>query len=887
MRIQPLPAVIFAVFGVLAGGMVLAAVLLYSSYASSLPDVTVLEEYAPDEGSMVVSADERELATFAETNRRVVDYEQIPTVIVDATVAAEDHTYWENPCVDPRAIVRAMLQNVSAGEVVSGASTICQQLVRSVLLPPDLMADPTRQLERKIKEAMLALELDAAYPGLEGKEQIMEFFLNEMYYGNNGYGIWAAVDRYFGKDFLLVTGTPTDPGASPGPSVAPTPVPTPSPSPGASPAPEPPPDPNVVTPAEAALLAGLLRAPSELDPTQYAIPATDDAGQPIANLLEVPPDAQPILIRNDVLNDMVELDYLAELDRNAILDEPVYVIVPEVPRYLAPHFVYATRREVAELLGSEDIIDRGGLTIETTLQYEGYQVSAEKWAQVVYDLDRLTDAELAARYGTNAMNWINQLQGRNIGNDAIVSLNYRTGAVVAYVGSANFYGEVTPIHQPQYDVVGQAFRQSGSAFKPITYATGFETGAITPATMFMDVETEIVPGYAVHNADNRERGPVRARDALKYSLNIPVTKAQQLIGTEQVVDQAERLGLEWDPNQDPNVASLTLGTIGVRMIDLAASYGALANGGVYHAPYLVERILDRDGNVIYDRATDGPEPVQAISAQAAYLTTDILADNTDPAQNSLWGPRFQLLTDAGRRPATLKTGTTTDFRDLQAFGFLAADADPEIDEGAIMTGVWVGNSDFSSIDSVFAADGPTFIWHDYMAEVTALNALPIRDFVRPDGISEREVDVITGQAPGEHTTRTMTELFMANGPSLDSDDSHVELAIEAATGRIWQEGCGDFVPATPEPPTGPQPSGEPEPPLAPLLSVFLDLVGWDEPNQVWEASNRAWIDTWRGRESSVPRGPLGALDAPLAPTEECTPGEIPTSTPTPEATPTP
>ena len=208
MRIQPLPAVIFAVFGVLGAGMVLASVLLYSSYAASLPDVTTLEDYAPDEGSTVMSADEQELATFAETNRRVVDYDQIPTVVVDATVAAEDHTYWENPCVDPRAMVRAMLQNFSAGEVVSGASTICQQLVRSVLLPPDLMADPSRQLERKIKEAMLALELDAAYPGQEGKEQIMEFFLNEMFYGNNGYGIWAAVNRYYGKDFLQVQGAP-------------------------------------------------------------------------------------------------------------------------------------------------------------------------------------------------------------------------------------------------------------------------------------------------------------------------------------------------------------------------------------------------------------------------------------------------------------------------------------------------------------------------------------------------------------------------------------------------------------------------------------------------------------------------------------------------------
>ena len=145
------------------------------------------------------------------------------------------------------------------------------------------------------------------------------------------------------------------------------------------------------------------------------------------------------------------------------------------------------------------------------------------------------------------------------------------------------------------------------------------------------------------------------------------------------------------------------------------------------------------------------QPQRILSEQAAYLVTDILADNTDPAENAIWGSRFQLQTDEGRRPATLKTGTTNDFRDLQAFGFLAPDADATVADGALVTGVWVGNSDFSPIADVFAADGPTFIWHDYMAEVTALNALPIRDFVRPDGLEERTIDRITGQAPGEHT----------------------------------------------------------------------------------------------------------------------------------------
>ena len=858
-RVQPLPAVILTSFALMAAAVVAAALALYIAYARSLPDVTSLADYPLPEGSVIVSADGQELATFAATNRRLVSYEQIPTVLVEATVAAEDRTFWDNPCVDPRAIVRAVLQNLSAGEVVSGASTVCQQLVRNTLLPAELLADPHRQLERKLKEAMLALRLDAEYPGAVGKQQIMEFYLNQNYYGNNAYGAWAAVSRYFGKDF-------TDP------------------------APE-----NQLTPGEAALVAGLVRAPSALDPTLVGVPIRDTEGH---SVLRIPTTSDCLAVRDSVLEAMVEEGFLTPAELDTILAQPANVKVPEVTVLLAPHFVYAVRRQVAAQLGSEEIIDTGGLRIETTLDYAGYQVFAEKWVQVVYDLDRLSDAELREKYGADAMDWINQLQDRNVGNDAMVALNYRTGAVLAYVGSANFYGEATPQHQPQFDVVGQAYRQSGSAIKPVMYATGFERGAITPATMFMDVSTAIVPGYTVTDADGRERGPVRVRDALKYSLNIPATKAQQLIGTDAIVDQAERLGLRWDAQQDPHVASLTLGTIGVRMLDLAGAYGALANGGLLNPPYLVQRILDSDGHVLYDHAADAPAPQQVISPQAAFLVTDILADNTNPRQNRWWGGRFQLPTDEGRRPATLKTGTTTDFRDLQAFGFLAADPDPSVSEGAIVAGVWVGNSDFSPIKSVFAADGPTFIWHAFMTDITAHNELPVRDFVQPSGVVEATVDAMTGLAPGEFTTSTRTEVFISGTQPSAADDRHRELAVEAATGSIWQEGCGDPVTPSPgpspaEPPGPPRPPGPPEPPppFGPILQVYLDLVDWDAQHPVWEASNRAWIDKWFGREDKLRRFPLAVLDAPLAPTTTCTPGAVPTSTPTPipteTATPSP
>ncbi len=847
LGIAPLPASILGAFAALAAALFIGVIGAFASYTSGLPDPSGLEHFELSEGSRVVSADGVELATFAVEQRRVIPFAQIPKVMIDAQVAAEDRTFWTNPCIDFRGIVRAALQNFSASRTVSGASTICQQLVRIRLFDTDLLTNGERRWERKIKEAILALRVGDRFPGLEGKQKLLEMYLNQVYYGNNAYGIWAAASRYLGKD--ITSSAPED----------------------------------QLTIGQAALLAALVRAPSALDPTQVAVSETEPDG---STVLVVPSDSAAIQAQGFVLDGMEATGAITPAQREAADAERIVLATPKNEQYKAPHFVYAVRRAAADLLGSEDLLDRGGLVITSTLQYGGYQVAAEKWAGIAYDLDRLTDAELEAKYGKSAMSWILKLQGRNIRNDALVTLNYRTGAVLAYVGSANFYGEATPEHQPAYDVVGQAYRQSGSAFKPITYATGFERGVLTPASMIMDIKGEIVDGFSVPNADGGERGPIRIRDALKYSLNIPAAKAQQLIGTENVVAMAERFGLQWDPQQASEVAvpSLTLGTIGVHMLDLAGAYGTLANGGVRAEPYLIEKITDRNGNVIYDRASDGPKPERVISEQSAYLVTDILADNTDPTQNSWWGGRFQLTTEDGRRPATLKTGTTNDFRDLQAIGFVAADPDPTVTDGAIVTAVWVGNSDFTAISKVFAGDGPTFIWHDYMAEVTA--ALPLRDFPRPDGIVEAQVDPMSGQLAGELTTKSITEIFAAGHLPAQQDTLHVKLAIEAATGKIWQPGCGDVILASPSPGTNPDPNASPAPGV-PEEKVYLDLSTWEAGHPGWTAANVTWIERFRGKEASLGRFPVAKMDAPLAPTELCTPGEVPTSTPSPSPSPSP
>jgi membrane peptidoglycan carboxypeptidase len=853
--VAPLPAIILGAFVILAIGLFGGALAVYGAYTASLPDVGQIESFQLSQGSRIVSADGVELATFAAEQRRSIPFSEIPTVMVNAQVAAEDKTFWTNPCVDFRGIARAFLQNVTSGREVSGASTICQQLVRMRLFSADLLANPGRQVERKLKEALLALRLGERYPGVSGKQKILEMYMNQIYYGNNAYGIWAAANAYFGKDI-----SKTDAA-------------------------------DQLTIGEAAMLAGLVRSPSALDPSKVAVTRTAADG---STQLVVPQDAEAVTVMGFVLDAMVEQGDISAAQRSAAEATPIVLAPPRNEQFKAPHFVYAVRQAAADLLGGEDLLNTGGLTVTTTLDYNGYQVSAEKWAAVAYDMGRMTDAQLQAKYGKSALTWIRQLQNRNINNDALVTINYRTGAVLAYVGSANYYGEPTKAFQPNYDVVGQAYRQAGSAFKPITYATGFERGVITPATMLMDVKGEIINGYSVPDADNGERGPVRIRDALKYSLNIPAVKAQALIGAENVQAMAERMGIRWDPQQANAVAvpSLTLGTIGVHMLDLAGAYGSLADGGMYAQPYLIDKITDSTGKVVYDHATDGPKPVRVISPQSAYLVTDILADNTDPRANPWWGPRFQLpAVDGKRRPATLKTGTTNDFRDLQAFGYLAPPADAADSTGAIVTGVWVGNSDFSAIKSVFAADGPTFIWHDYMAEVTAKNKLPYQDFTRPDGIVEVKVDAMSGLLPGDNTTQTVTEVFNANDVPTQRDTTHRKLAIEAATGKIWQPGCGDYVVASGSAAPSASPGATPLPggitPPAPQQKVYLDLSSVESSQPTWQKADDAWIAKWRGREKSLSRYPLTALDAPLAPTQTCTPGAVPTSTPTPAPTPTP
>src|SRR5207302_1701542 len=182
-----------------------------------------------------------------------------------------------------------------------------------------------------------------------------------------------------------------------------------------------------LTIAEAAMLAGLVRAPSQLDPSKAAVAEKDSKGR---TTLVVPSDADATRVEGFVLDEMAQQGYITTAQRDAAKAEKIVISPSQSQRYKAPHFVYAVRAAANDILGGEDLLDSGDLTVTTTLNYNGYQVYAEKWAAVAYDMNHLSDAALTKKYGTAAMSWIRQLQHRNINNDALVTVNYRTGAVL-------------------------------------------------------------------------------------------------------------------------------------------------------------------------------------------------------------------------------------------------------------------------------------------------------------------------------------------------------------------------------------------------------------------------------------------------------------------------
>jgi membrane peptidoglycan carboxypeptidase len=724
------------VFAFLAAVGILGAVTalsVYASLTSDLVDPAKLTEYTlPEETVLLDRTGEVELARFGEFKRDVVAYEDIPPILLDATTAIEDKTFWENAGFDPVAILSAGLDSLRGNS--RGASTITQQLVRARLLDPELMQDPDRTIERKLKEIIQSIRVTQHFgeQGDDGKQAIITAYLNQIYYGNQSYGVKAAARSYFNKDL------------------------------------------DELTPGEAATLAGLPKSPSNYDLVRNAdescdIEPEEDRPCPAADShLIVPPDTVILERRDQILNLMAD-DDRTPMSKNQYSDDELTADVGKelelarqtAPRWKAPHFVWAVREELTLKLCGEDTpscdeLDNGGLRVTTTMDLN-LQKIAEKWVKVAAIVPHSGNPRRAAeRIGFDDYEpWMRNLEDKNVRNGALVAVDYQTGELVSYVGSAEYYATKSrPEFQPQYDVVGQGFRQPGSAFKPFNYVVGIDDGTLTAGDMLMDVGTDFGGGYTPNNADNLERGPVRVRNALQFSLNIPAVKAMAISTPDHVFARAKDFGLTFQSETTDAGLALALGVAETRPLDLVSAYGTLGNAGRRIPPTTILAVKDRAGKDVIEPYTP-PEGTQVVSQQAAWIVTDILNGNTNRRVNPFWG-EFAIEGPGGdRRPATLKTGTNNDAKDLNAYGYIAPPTEDGRQAGAyaLAVGAWNGNSDNTPVSTadapVFSIDVSTFVWQGFVQEASA--EWEITRFERPDGLTQVAIDPFTGLLPASGT----------------------------------------------------------------------------------------------------------------------------------------
>jgi membrane peptidoglycan carboxypeptidase len=762
-----IPLLLFSSFIVLGGVGFIGTVTAYSYYSRDLPDPAQLFNDLSFEQPTTVydRTGTIELAKFGVLRRELVGFDQIPPEMIDATTAVEDKDYWTNPGFDIGAVVSAGLDTLAGRP--RGASTITQQLVRARLLPADAFQGSV--YDRKIREIIQSIRLTQAFPGEEGKQKIMEAYLNQNFYGNQSYGVQAAAEGYFGKDLAQLSL------------------------------------------AQFAVLAAIPQSPTKYDLMRNAIRECnivleEDADCPADQVtLRVPDDSDIVLRRNHVLELMKDptrsvlsgsKHTAAEYD--AAMKEPLILTPAPTPPWKAPHFVWQVRHQLGALLCGEEsadsceAVDTGGYTVITTLNYD-MQQTVEKW---LYAASRVTHLKNPAPIWTSLgikkadQSWLQNLRTANIHNGASAVMDYRTGQVLAYAGSGGYYAEPSTQFQPQFDVLSDAFRQPGSAIKPLNYVIGIDNHTLTAATMFMDVVTEFGTkgaSFLPTQSDGYERGPVRLRSALQFSMNIPSIKAGLIQGLDLVFNREQEFGLQFPPGAIPVVAQST-GSIELHPIDLVGAYGAIANGGVLMPRQMMLEVRDKDGNRIYP--TDGDQPVgkRVVTPQAAYIITDILSGNTVKSINPIWG-KWQILDNSGgsavRRPAAYKTGTTNSRKDVLAYGYLAPPDDPNAP--ALVVGVWMGNSDNTpNLHRLsFESSAPT--WSRIMTEIS--QGLPIAKFKRPDGLVDVTVDAFSGMLPGPGTVSTVKEIFIKGTEPKQVDNLHVDAQIDSATGLLWQDGC--------------------------------------------------------------------------------------------------
>jgi penicillin-binding protein 1A len=606
-------------------------------------DISSLTNYQPDMTTKIYDKNGDKIANiFDKKHRYYASFAEIPPRVIEALVAIEDTTFFEHPGINIDAIFRAAIKVIKAGSAVEGASTITQQLVKNVLLTRE------KKLSRKIKEAIFALKIERVLT----KEQILECYLNEIYYGHGYYGIKTAADGYFHKKL------------------------------------------SDLTLKEMAVLVGLPKAPSTYAPTKnYEI----SMGR-----------------ANRVISRMHTLGWIDDETYNEALLESPKVFDDTLTQNKAPFIVDEVARR-AWGLGIKDL-KTGGYNIYTTVDIRLQEV-ARQALKDAYDksLKRIEaykkrEAKILEK---NPAYEISQDVNTSLLNGALVSLDSKTGDILALVGSVDY-------KTSSYNRATQGKRLPGSAFKPFIYQVAVDLG-YSGATELVDIArtyTYEKDGeelkWQPKNYEKNYKGLINLREALIHSRNLATINLVNDIGLNQLLSELNKFGIK----NLPRDLSISLGTISLSPLELAKYYTSFANSGIQVEPHLIN-FIDKNSNTIYEKTQKTrfiTEPTQA------FIMTTILRDVVKRGTGRR--ARARGIELAG------KTGTTNNNIDGWFAGY----------SPTIETVVWFGNDDNTPMhrwETGGKIAGPAFA--QYYENVLKLYPQIQREFIAPEGIVEVDV----------------------------------------------------------------------------------------------------------------------------------------------------
>jgi penicillin-binding protein 1A len=706
-------------------------------FANDLPSLDLLQNYQPSLVTTVYSDDGQSIGQFFIERRILTPLAEIPKTLTQAVIATEDARFFEHPGLDYIGMLRAAWTNIRhGGRKVEGASTITQQLARSLFLSSE------RSYERKIRELVLAYKMEA----VSGKEQILETYLNQIYFGQGAYGVGSAARSYFGKDI------------------------------------------RELTLAESAFLAGLPKSPSRFSPfTAYELAKKR---------------------QEHVLSRMEEVGFITAVERDAAARENLNFNRPG-SEHLAPYFVEYVRQLLVAKYG-ESMVYKGGLQIHTTLNIEMQKAAEAAFLNGIRELDkregwrgprRTVDlatfqlSELAstdqvlkpgslgegvvlkvakdhyvvqvgsftAKLAFDDMAWAKRiLKGFDPGVDFVVNPNLKqilkpgdvieigikkmtkdgiqltleqtpiveggliaidpkVGAIRAMVGGYDF-------SRSEYNRAVQAHRQPGSAFKPLIYATAMSQG-LSPATQILDApvvyeQEEEDKIWKPENYGRRFHGMVSLRDALAQSHNLATVRLLDKVGVKNVIEFSRSVGVT---SALPADLSLGLGSSSIGLMELTSVYGVFLNQGSRAEPFAIKSVRDSSGKTL--EAAE-PESREVITKETAYLITNMMEDVVQKGT----GQAAKVL----ERPIAGKTGTTNDYINAWFIGGMPN----------LVTGVYVGFDDRRSLGvNETGARAALPIWMAFVKE--ALKQLPVVPFEIPDGVMFVKVDSSTGLLESE------------------------------------------------------------------------------------------------------------------------------------------